>query len=86
MQASVLGLLDFPEGFNKLVQTNIISIFNVSQCVAKFMIKREKGKIINIAGVQTTGKTRGAPTASKGAVKFYKRNGNRLGNGLQYVQ
>ena len=64
-------LENFPEEeFNKLIQTNIISIFNVSQCVAKFMIKREKGKIINIASVQTSLARPGiAPyTASKGAV------------------
>ena len=36
-------LENFPEEeFNKLIQTNIISIFNVSKCVAKFMIKRER--------------------------------------------
>ena len=64
-------LENFPEEeFNKLIQTNIISIFNVSKCVAKFMIKREKGKIINIASVQTSLARPGiAPyTASKGAV------------------
>ena len=65
------SLENFPnEEFKKLIETNIISIFNVSKSVAKFMIKRKRGKIINIASVQTSLARPGiAPyTVSKGAV------------------
>lgn len=64
-------LEDFdPEMFEKLLATNISSVFNVGQAVANFMIKREQGKIINIASVQTALARPGiAPyTATKGAV------------------
>ena len=64
-------LEDFPpEMFEKLLRTNISSVFNVSQVVAKHMIKRGRGKIINIASVQTLLARPGiAPyTATKGAV------------------
>lgn len=47
-------LEDFPpEAFETLMKTNVTSIFNVSQIVARHMIKRNKGKFINIASVQT---------------------------------
>ncbi len=64
-------LQDFdPVMFEKLMQTNISSVFNVGQAVAKHMIGRKAGKIINIASVQTAMARPGiAPyTASKGAV------------------
>ena len=64
-------LEDFPpEKFEELFKTNVSSVFNVSQVVAKHMIKRGEGKIINIASVQTSLARPGiAPyTASKGAV------------------
>ena len=64
-------LEDFPpEKFDELFKTNVSSVFNVSQVVAKHMIKRGEGKIINIASVQTSLARPGiAPyTASKGAV------------------
>ena len=56
--------------FNQLLQTNIASVFNVGQAVARSMIKRGAGKIINIASVQTALARPGiAPyTATKGAV------------------
>lgn len=56
--------------FEHLMQTNVSSVFNVGQAVAKHMIKRGHGKIINIASVQTALARPGiAPyTASKGAV------------------
>ena len=59
-----------PEAFEKLLQTNIASVFHVSQAVAQHMIKRSAGKIINIASVQTALARPGiAPyTATKGAV------------------
>ncbi len=64
-------LEDFdPAAFEKLLQTNIASVFHVSQAVAQHMIKRKAGKIINIASVQTKLARPGiAPyTATKGAV------------------
>ena len=64
-------LEDFPpEMFEKLMQTNVSSIFNVGQAVARHMIKRGNGKIINIASVQTMLARPGiAPyTTTKGAV------------------
>ena len=64
-------LEDFPpEIFEQLLKTNISSVFNVSQVVARHMIKRGSGKIINIASVQTLLARPGiAPyTATKGAV------------------
>ena len=64
-------LEEFPKDkFDNLIETNVISLFNVSKCVAKFMIKRQQGKIINIASVQTSLARPGiAPyTVSKGAV------------------
>ena len=64
-------LEDFPpEKFELLLKTNVSSVFNVSQAVVKYMIKRGEGKIINIASVQTLLARPGiAPyTATKGAV------------------
>ena len=43
-------LEDFdPQVFNQMLQTNIASVFNVGQAVAKHMIKRGNGKIINLS-------------------------------------
>lgn len=64
-------LHDFPaDMFEKLLQTNIASVFHVGQAVARHMIARGKGRIINIASVQTLLARPGiAPyTATKGAV------------------
>lgn len=64
-------LEDFPaDAFERLLQTNIASVFHVGQAVARHMIKRGKGKIINIASVQTAlARPSIAPyTATKGAV------------------
>ena len=64
-------LEDFPpEAFEKLLQTNIASVFHVGQACARHMIKRRDGKIINIASVQSALARPGiAPyTATKGAV------------------
>ncbi|WP_343315339.1 SDR family oxidoreductase [Brucella sp. BE17] len=64
-------LEDFPaDAFELLLKTNISSVFNVSQAVARHMITRKSGKIINIASVQTALARPGiAPyTATKGAV------------------
>ena len=65
------ALEDFPaEAFERLLQTNIASVFHVGQAVARHMIARKAGKIINIASVQTALARPGiAPyTATKGAV------------------
>ena len=65
------ALEDFPaDAFETLLQTNIASVFHVGQAVARHMIGRGAGKIINIASVQTLLARPGiAPyTATKGAV------------------
>ncbi len=64
-------LENFPaDAFEKLLQTNIASVFHVGQAVARHMIGRGAGKMINIASVQTALARPGiAPyTATKGAV------------------
>lgn len=64
-------LENFPaDAFEKLLQTNVASVFHVGQAVARHMIGRGKGKMINIASVQTALARPGiAPyTATKGAV------------------
>lgn len=64
-------LEDFPaEAFERLLQTNIASVFHVGQAVARHMIARGRGAIINIASVQTALARPGiAPyTTTKGAV------------------
>ena len=59
-----------PDAFARLLQANIGTVFNVGQAVARHMIGRGAGKIINIASVQTALTRPGiAPyTATKGAV------------------
>ena len=62
---------EFPaDMFEKLLSTNISTVFNVGQACARHMIKRGAGRIINIASVQTALARPGiAPyTATKGAV------------------
>ena len=64
-------LHNFPaDAFERLLQTNVASVFHVGQAVARHMIDRKEGKIINIASVQTALARPGiAPyTATKGAV------------------
>ena len=66
-------LEDFsPETWRELMRTNLDAVFYVGQAVAKRMIPRGKGQIINIASVQSElARTNIAPyTASKGAVKM----------------
>ena len=65
------ALEDFPEDkFDLLLRTNVTSVFTVGQAVARHMIRRGGGKIINIASVQTSlARPSIAPyTATKGAV------------------
>lgn len=69
-------LEDFPaDRWEQLLRTNISSVFYVGQAVARYMIKRGGGKIINIASVQSELARPGiAPyTATKGAVKNLTR-------------
>ncbi|KZM48774.1 SDR family oxidoreductase [Labrenzia sp. OB1] len=64
-------LEDFPaDAFERLLQTNIASVYHVGQAVARHMISRGQGKIVNICSVQTALARPGiAPyTATKGAV------------------
>ena len=66
-------LEDFPpEKFRELLRVNVESVFLVAQAVARHMIKRKAGKIINICSVQSElGRPSIAPyTATKGAVKM----------------
>lgn len=66
-------LEQFPLGdWNDLMRTNVDSVFLVGQAVARQMIPRRRGKIINICSVQSElGRPNIAPyTASKGAVKM----------------
>ena len=59
-----------PADFDRLMRTNVSSAFYVGRAVARHMIPRGKGKIINIASVQSALARPGiAPyTASKGAI------------------
>ncbi|SFD44323.1 SDR family oxidoreductase [Roseivivax sediminis] len=64
-------LEDFPvEAFDRLMRTNVNSAFYVGQAVARHMIPRGQGRIVNIASVQAQLARPGiAPyTASKGAI------------------
>ena len=65
-------LEEFPiETWRELMRTNVDGVFIVSQAVAKHMIGRGRGKIINIASLQSEAARYSiAPyTTSKGAVK-----------------
>ena len=66
-------LQDFEQAdWQQLMRTNLDSVFIVGQAVARHMIPRGRGKIINICSVQSElGRPNIAPyTASKGAVKM----------------
>jgi gluconate 5-dehydrogenase len=58
--------------WNELMRTNLDSVFLVGQAVARHMIPRGRGKIVNICSVQSElGRPNiAAYTASKGAVKM----------------
>lgn len=58
--------------WHELMKTNVDSVFLVGQAVARHMIPRGRGKIINLCSVQSElGRPGIAPyTASKGAVKM----------------
>lgn len=64
---------DFPwDAWRKLSATNIDSVFLVGQAVARKMIPRKRGKIVNVCSVQSElGRPGIAPyAATKGAVKM----------------
>ncbi|SDK56087.1 SDR family oxidoreductase [Paracoccus chinensis] len=64
-------LEEFPaDAFQRLLQTNVASVFNVAQACARHMIARGRGHIVNICSVQSALARPGiAPyTATKGAV------------------
>jgi gluconate 5-dehydrogenase len=68
-----MPLEDFPEAtWHELIRTNLDSVFYVAQAVARHMIPRRRGKIINVCSVQSElGRPGIAPyAASKGAVKM----------------
>ena len=70
------ALEDFPaDKWDLLLATNVSSVFHVGQAVARHMIGRGRGKIINIASVQSELARPGiAPyTATKGAVRNLTR-------------
>ena len=63
------------ETFREILKTNVESVFLVGQAVARHMIPRGRGKIINIASLQSEAARYSiAPyTATKGAVKNLTR-------------
>ncbi|WP_207388370.1 glucose 1-dehydrogenase [Lichenihabitans psoromatis] len=66
-------LQDFPvEAFRNVLETNLFSAFYVGQAVARCMIPRRRGSIVNICSVQSElGRASIAPyTASKGGLKM----------------
>jgi gluconate 5-dehydrogenase len=68
-----MKLEDFPEdAWREIMRTNLDSVFHVAQAVARYMLPRRSGKIINICSVQSElGRATIAPyAASKGAVKM----------------
>ncbi|MCZ8254080.1 MAG: SDR family oxidoreductase [Polaromonas sp.] len=68
-----MALQDFPaHDWHELMRTNVDSVFFTWQAVARKMIERRRGKIINICSVQSElGRPNIAPyMASKGAVKM----------------
>lgn len=69
-------LEDFPDDkLQQVIQINIGGVFNVSKAVAKRMIARKRGKIINIASVMSelARATITPYTATKGAVRTMTR-------------
>jgi gluconate 5-dehydrogenase len=75
------------EDWHRLMGTNLDGVFNVSKAVARHMIARQRGKIINIGSVQSELARRSiAPyAASKGAVRMLTRGmcADWAGHGLQ---
>ncbi|MBL8578278.1 MAG: SDR family oxidoreductase [Mesorhizobium sp.] len=71
-----MPLDEFPDDkWHQMLETNVTGVFNVGKAVAKRMIPRKRGKIINIGSVMSElGRTTIAPyTATKGAVRNLTR-------------
>jgi gluconate 5-dehydrogenase len=69
--------VDFPEAdWRQIIATNLDSVFFVTQSVARRMISRGRGKIVNICSVMSElGRPTIAPyVASKGAVKMLTKS------------
>ncbi len=69
-------LEDFPDDkWQEILQTNVTGVYNVGKAVARRMIPRRRGKIINIASVMSElARATIAPyTATKGAVRNLTR-------------
>lgn len=69
-------LEDFPEkDWNRVIDTNLNSVFHVGQAVARHMIKRKSGKIINTCSLMSElGRASVTPyAASKGGVQMLTR-------------
>ncbi len=69
-------ITEFPvEGWHEVMNTNLHSVFYVTQAVTKRMVPRKRGKIISIGSVMSElGRATIIPyTASKGAVKMMTR-------------
>ena len=60
------------DDFRRLVEVNLVSAFIVTKAVATHMVRRGRGKIINICSVQSElGRPTIAPyTATKGGLKL----------------
>jgi 3-oxoacyl-[acyl-carrier protein] reductase len=68
-----------PEDWNDVIQTDLIGIFNVTKLIAFSMVRRGKGKIINVASLSAL---IGAPgqtnyTAAKGGVIGFTKSLSR---------
>lgn len=60
-------LADYPEDWNRVIQTNLVSTFHVNQAVVKVMIAADYGRIVNVASIAAK---EGNPNASAyGAAK-----------------
>ncbi len=69
-------LLEFAvEDFRRLIEVNLVAAFTVGNAVAKHMVGRGRGKIVNVCSVQSElGRPTIAPyTATKGGLKMLTR-------------
>jgi gluconate 5-dehydrogenase len=69
-------LLDFPDdAWRRVLETNLTSAFFVGRAVARGMVARGRGKIVNVASLQSelARAGTGAYAASKGGLKMLTR-------------
>jgi gluconate 5-dehydrogenase len=73
--------------WDRLISTNLSSAFHVGQAVARHMVRRKRGKIINVCSVQSElGRPTIAPyTATKGGLKMLTK-GMAIDLGPQGIQ